>query len=486
MCAGLSGSQIDLPGPRLPRNLPLPSLDDLLRKEEPLATLLQDAPGTGFPEFSELRLRNPRTLSAADRRSDGTYLLKPGHYKLSVHSFCGQFASFVAPPQVSGYVAARYRGSKAKLLRTLLDRYSLREDVPQADMQKLVWAVLSRVKPQHLKGKARRALETLMGPDGDRALAEGALDAFADEAFARVVRQASKELRGVLEAENKVRSLYRQGVDDFEAFQRIAVLDPPKSVRSQLPADVWQMQPNGVLFRYKPRSFLVTDVEIVVPRRATIERDATGRVAALVWSDGFKIGIEYSSQPPVAVPRKPDKVAHFVRRVRIEAPGAEPIVSDRPGLLIGRRYASLYATVFEPLLLAGAAQDDPVIEVDLEDIARDEAEGLVLPDRLTTYRDWWQRFDRMASGRGPDDDLVEGSHVWRMLRSLFQGRDERLGVIADTHGRMAEHLAEATRTLDDLPTESTTDDASPFDPSRGVAVPGAQGGQRLLVSGRPV
>lgn len=100
-------------------------------------------------------------------------------------------------------------------------------------------------------------------------------------------------------------------------------------------------------------------------------------------------------------------------------------------------------------------------------------------DRIETYEEWYARQERIRRGERPDEDVFDSGHVDDLIDSIFGSDDDRLEQIGETHGRMAEWLAHATRLLDGL-----GGDDGGTDPSDSPFAPGRSGGQTIISSGR--
>lgn len=98
-------------------------------------------------------------------------------------------------------------------------------------------------------------------------------------------------------------------------------------------------------------------------------------------------------------------------------------------------------------------------------------------ERIETYEEWYARQERIKRGERPDEDVFDSGHVRDLLDSIFGGTDDRLEQIGETHGRLAEWLAHATRVIDSLGEET------PVDPTDSPYAPGRSGGQTLIGSG---
>jgi hypothetical protein len=462
-------AQINIPGIKTPE-IKLPSLDSLLKGEAPLSTTIKDAKIWGWPQFKRLNPSQPTTLTSTDRNKEHLFTLKPGHYEFTIKSFCGKGYTY-GPTKGMGYIEGPWKGSRHKFLFDLLHRYNAKSEVPQQDVQLLIWAVLAKVKPQDMHPKAQSALLALMGKDGQKLLADGALDYFTGKAADQLFAKASAELRPLLEYDNKIRGLQRDANATFDQFERLAVLEAPADSRSEVPEKTWNLSPRGYLIRYKPSGYSRTEVEVIIPRRATFQRDAQKRIQAVTWPDGHKIQISYADSPAASIANDSGIKAHAVTKVEISHPAwSSPLVATKPDVLLqgipAKKRSANAPTQTISLLTLFPRQD----WMGRYEDARD------LHDRIETYQEWYERTQRIERGDEPSEDLFNSDHISDLIDSIFGGTDDRLEQIADTHGRLAEHLAHATNVLDGLPTESTVD------PGDRIITPAAGGHQLLLGS----
>src|SRR5690606_22012213 len=124
-------------------------------------------------------------------------------------SFCARGYTY-GPTEGDGYVRGAWQGSRADLLREIVQRYTLMADrVDQRDAQLLVWAVLSRTNPDEMRGGARRALVQLLGDRGVELMARGALDHYAAGVTRKLFAPVNRQLRPYLEYDNRMRGMFR-------------------------------------------------------------------------------------------------------------------------------------------------------------------------------------------------------------------------------------------------------------------------------------
>lgn len=457
-------------GPIKPPEIKIPGLDTLLKGEPPLSTTIKDAKIWGWPNLAKIELRDPVTLTDADRNADHLFTLAPGHYKMTVKSFCGKGYTY-GPTKGEGYVWGPWKGSRQAFINTLLHAYNAKGDVPQRNVQLLIWQVLARVKPQDMSPEAKSALLALVGEKGLDVLKDGAADYMTGKLAEELYKQASKELRPFIEYDNKIRGLSRQANATYEQFENLAVLPAPQDTRSEIGRGVWNISPSGYMIRYQPHGYSQTDVEVIVPRVAHFVRDAERRVTAVTWEDGMRVEITYSDDPAREIPGEPGMRIWNVAQVKITpAGGGEPLVSSKADYVLKGVPRKKREATKTPLHLRFLSMVPTQDWMGRYERARD------LHDRIETYEEWYQRTQRIENGSEPEEGLFDSNHISDLIDSIFGGTDDRLEQIADTHGRLAEHLSHATSLIDSLPTTSTVD------PGEGIATPGAGGHQLILMS----
>ncbi len=476
LSAAAAHAQIKLPGGGKLPDLKIPGLDSILKGEDPLTTSIKDIKLLGWPEFDHVQLTDTVTLTATERSAAGTFRLKPGSYKATLQTFCARGYTY-GPTEGMGYVLGEWKGSKAPFLQSLMKAYGQKGGVAQEDVQLLVWAVLAKVKPQNMSDGAKRALVQLMGQDATKMMAEGAVDYLNDSVMREVNKQLSPALRPFFEADNKMRGLFAKAGTSYAEFEKIGVLKATEPLKSSIPKGRWNLHPQGYLVRYFPAGYSQTTSEIIVPHVPQVKKDDKGRVVDLKIAD-FSMQITYDdARRSTAYPSDPGMVAHPVAKVRIEVPEAR-------GGVLEKSSSTEWVFVGSPKKAAHQISQDSyllrlITRAPFQDFDRwrERYEGANdLNDRIETYEEWWERTQRIERGERPNEDVFNSDHIRDMIESLFGGSDDRLGVIAETHGRLAEWLAYATGVLD-----SMSGDAE-IDPSDGLIIPANGGSQRLAGS----
>jgi hypothetical protein len=127
----------------IPRFDRLPSLDDLLGRA-PLTSSLDDA----VTEVAFLDRFDPKSAPAMLELpfglDDGVTLV-PGVWGGMIQSYCLK-AGTLAPTRGHGYLYAPLKGPKADIVSAILNRSAQHPDLPQHDIQVLLWGAIARTK----------------------------------------------------------------------------------------------------------------------------------------------------------------------------------------------------------------------------------------------------------------------------------------------------------------------------------------------------
>ena len=102
----------------------IPGLDDILKKEPPVTTSLEDAV-TEVPFLDDYNPKVAMPMSMLPRTTEGGFILEePGNYIFEAQSYCLKAGSY-APGQGrggNGYLYAPQKGPQADIVRNILER----------------------------------------------------------------------------------------------------------------------------------------------------------------------------------------------------------------------------------------------------------------------------------------------------------------------------------------------------------------------------
>jgi hypothetical protein len=257
---------ISLPRPSIPiPQLPIPDLTKLLEGKPPVSTNFSDATSkVSLP--SQFESKTFRPLTELPRDSKGGFLLRPGLFELFVQSYCLK-AGTHGPSKGNGYLYAPLKGSKASIVRKILQNSARYPEIQQQDIQILLWAITARTKISDTTAEIQQVAAKLLTSDEIFKLNGGTLGLIPKQAFAQATANLPSVVQQVLQAEASIREmLTNAGGTTYQQLEQIAVLvGEPKKDGPSVPREQWSLHPQGFYVRYLPSGYNKTLIQIYVP-----------------------------------------------------------------------------------------------------------------------------------------------------------------------------------------------------------------------------
>lgn len=231
----------------------------------PITTSLRDAV---HADPSRDRLQAPATHTLEQLRSpnQGVFTLRAGHYGMHVQSYCLQAGTY-GPGGGEGYLYAPVLGPAREVVIAIVQNSATFPAVEQRDIQALLWAILARTRPTALSPQLQSVAARLLSPTLLSAWARlFATDIVRDSAYQQLLARATPQVRAVLEAEDRLRSLFT-GRASFGDLERAAILlgvAPMGEGSIDVPAGRWSRHPDGYWVRYLPMGYSTTRFEVLV------------------------------------------------------------------------------------------------------------------------------------------------------------------------------------------------------------------------------
>jgi hypothetical protein len=286
----------------------------------------------------------------------GYYLVAPGRYELDAAVFCLHAGAY-APGGGDGYALAPLRGIGANLIYTVLYRWLTHTEIPQHDIQLMLWGIVDRVSPDKLSAELLANVKLLLRPteiDAWRKLARPAdppaapgsydekeLERLAGEmgitvpvtpdqlrsrissleakrraagllpgAAGRILRQIEDAKAQLARAEalaNQPGGLFggvagpllQQAGVPYAEIERVAAPfgdpKPPEGSR-EIPLCRWSYDaPAGLFVRHIPiEGYWRALVQVAAPGPYGLTRDAAGRITGLVGYRGDRVEVDYT------------------------------------------------------------------------------------------------------------------------------------------------------------------------------------------------
>ena len=377
-----------------------------------------------------------------------------------------------APTRGSGLLYGGFQGPKAALIQQILSSAEKFPQVQQSKIQELLWAIIARARFKDLTNE-RKQLAVLLAPKEVALWQADVIMNFPQKLLKDAVDKLPPEAKMIFEAEQKLRDAFhdRTGLA-FEELERIAVpnVETPKT---SIPVGRWSYHKGGFFTRMIASGYQKTHLEVLVPRKYRLNRDAFGRITHWEDADGYTIDTEYAPNPPFTIPDAPGLKGWLFKSVTYASPdGQRYQVKDKGWVMSGRP--------------AGPTRQSGLVFV-----GRDlYCQGRIISiqewqeqrDRANAWRNWYDSFRRQLGLDPPrqsdEDDVTDLGHYGEGLRTIGGSPEDRLEWIAEHHRRQNESLADATRIIAGLGEDPA------YDPSGDIALPGNAGAQRLGLSGR--
>jgi hypothetical protein len=307
------------------------SVSSLFGKAPAITTNIDDA-RDGVAALDGFEPTSYSPMADMPRMREGTYLLVPGTYVLVTQSFCLKPGTF-GPTRGSGYLHAEWKGDKAPLVSALIARSVDHPEVPQRQVQLLLWAIVARADMKQLNAETKEAALRLLTPAELLDLSGYKLGVVPDAVRNRVLESVPEPARGVLEAENEMRRLLVSGETKYADIERVAVRDGALAGGDALMTmreGRWSYHPSGFFIRYAPRSYSEMRVDIYYPDKFDIHRDASGRITSVTKPDGR--GIRPDRSPFLPIGNRGASEATLRLRV-LESLSRGVAIDARPDLL---------------------------------------------------------------------------------------------------------------------------------------------------------
>ena len=338
LAVGVLLGQIRLPKIKVPKDIP--GLDDILRGEPPLTTGIRDAV-TEVPFLDDYNPEYFMPMTMLPRTAEGAFVLdRAGDLEFEAQSYCLKAGTYGPDGNRggAGYLHAPQKGPLADVIRSVIRRSYLHPDIPQRDIQVLLWAIIARAKFSNMPRAYQLTAAKLLTPQEILRLNGGALGlvprSLKDKAFEKLPPAA----RRVLEAEAELRSLLTEAEATYEDLERVAILTgdpPPDKEDRQVPRGRWSLHPEGYFVRYFPHGYREIRIELSVPAPCQVEHDDKGRIALVADKDGNRIEAEYDDGvAPTSLSDESSLKGYAFRSIRFVYPSPE-----EPGKKLSAQWA---------------------------------------------------------------------------------------------------------------------------------------------------
>lgn len=241
-------------------------------KAEPLTTNYSDTihPDT-LPPSIDPKAFEP--LSKLPRRDDGGFLLKVGIFEAYVQSYS------LDPGERNwqrgaAFYPAPMKGRRAKVIGDVLKQIELHPDVPQENVQQLLWAVVQGTEFEKMPAPMQQTAARILPKESLSALQGAtAANAITNRLLGIVNNRLAKDKqlqKNVGEATDKLKQLDQEyGVTDtVNAVKEASASQTVATAGDVVPRGTWAQMPGGFYVRYLPEGYARIHVQVIVPQAA--------------------------------------------------------------------------------------------------------------------------------------------------------------------------------------------------------------------------
>jgi hypothetical protein len=214
---------------------------------------------------SSLTSQQPLSILDLPQSQDGEIILSEGYYEGDFRSYCLQPGT-PDPSERDAYTQAPLGGYRKDIVETILRNTIDRTDLNQRNIQLLLWSVVSGSDYNKLSSPVKSTSRQLLTSRQIFALQGGVIGVMKTIA-------ASLPESGISPVLNNMKNLFELGNSSYEAYEQIAVLRQPSTIRrADYRKDQWYKQDGGYYVRYFPSSYQRTRIQVYVPK-GTLDQD---------------------------------------------------------------------------------------------------------------------------------------------------------------------------------------------------------------------
>jgi len=275
--------------------------------------------------------------------ANNEFTLQPGYYSSTFESFCIK-AGTRSPSSGGGRFYSELKGPKADIVEYIIRAHQDREDITQREVQLLLWAIIAKTDFVKMSGPIKVTALKILSQDQIARLSTGALAEIGNKKMKKLAYK-TPGVKQVLEAENKLRSMYYKGYATYEEYEAVAILAGVEDINPDYPATKWTKHEDGYMIRYNTQGYAKTTTEIYVPQEAgSIQFDAIGDIAAPASTNAQRIlqtNIPYSAGNWAGPGTPRDNEQEVDECQEIIVPAIETIIQEQlvnqniPGIAIG-------------------------------------------------------------------------------------------------------------------------------------------------------
>lgn len=281
----------------------VPGLADLLGESNGITTNIRNAL-TSMPSMDDYSPKAYAPMPVLGRGPNNGFLIsRPGAYEFNARSYCLHAGTY-GPTKGDGYVYAPLSGPRASMIQKIAQNTVSHREIPQQDVQVLIWTILERGNLLTASAGVKKAASTLLSDKDIQSINKSAITKFvSEEVLDRALAKMPEEVRPMVEARARLRSMLGRGDSTYRDLERAAVLTgthPMGKGSLQVQAGRWSYHPDGYFVRYFPSGYSQTLIQLQIPSAFSVKRDNQNRITSVFNGLGQGLEIEYDEASPPA------------------------------------------------------------------------------------------------------------------------------------------------------------------------------------------
>ena len=235
-----------------------------------------------------------KPLMSLDRADDGAFILKVGFYEAYVQSYTLDPVPNKTVP--GGFYPAPILGRRAAALAGLLKQIELHPEVPQADVQQLLFAIVHGADLENMPPAMQQTAARVL-PKDMLAQLQGAAQTKAMEKTLMGILNGRIKNNGVSKAQSQINNAANQAAKAAAALPAIGDAKSAAAPTEPAARGTWAQMPGGFYVRYLPDGFTKTRLQVIVPDDAVAQAgnhlvfDPTQYLAVLSIAPSQRIGV---------------------------------------------------------------------------------------------------------------------------------------------------------------------------------------------------
>lgn len=310
-------------------DLYIPSVRDI-KDNRPLTTNL-NAAENDIPFLDDFNPSPALSLFSQPRLPGGEFLLKPGVYKGELQSYCLHAGTYgpgeKEEGEGNGYIYAPFQGKHADVIRSILRNSYRYPEIPQRNVQKLIWAVLARAKIEDLSKEDQLLAAKLLSSEQISIMNRDPLELIPARFKEKAMSQLPLDLSRIIKAEDQLRKVLYSAQGTYQDLEEIAVLTgtvPQGEGSRYVPSGRWSYHPDGYYIKYDVHSYPRTEVTIYNPAPFVIERDHLNRITAIEDDQGNRIETDYDDTVDPLIVAGDDQIRGYAfNKIRFIRPNSQ-------------------------------------------------------------------------------------------------------------------------------------------------------------------